>query len=366
VKAAFYSPLPPQRTGVADYSAALLVALRRLGKVEVGARDADVCLYHLGNNSLHRAIYERALAHPGIVVLHDAVLQHFFLGTLEEAAYAEEFVYNYGEWSRDLAADLWRNRARSVQDARYFDYPMLRRAAVASLAVVVHNPAAGATVLRHAPHARVVEIPHLFVPPATPPAAEIVHLRESWNLAPGTFLFGVFGYLRESKRLWSVLAALERVRTAGIDAALLVAGEFTSSDLERAIAPALKRPGIVRVGFMSDQEFWRAAHAVDACVNLRHPAGGETSGITVRLMGIGKPVIVTDAAENAGYPAEACLRVPPGVAEPDALAEYMIWLARFPRDARRIGRRGAAWIASHHALDTVAARYWELLCELHR
>jgi glycosyltransferase involved in cell wall biosynthesis len=366
VKAAFYSPLPPQRTGVADYSAALLGALRRLGEVEVGARDADVCLYHLGNNSLHRDIYQRALARPGVVVLHDAVLQHFFLGTLDEAAYLEEFVYNYGEWSRDLAADLWRNRARSAQDPRYFDYPMLRRAAGTSLAVVTHNPAAGAAVLRHAPGARVVEIPHLFVPPPAPPAAGIVHLREGWNLAPGTFLFGVFGYLRESKRLWSVLGAFDRVHAAGIDAALLIAGEFVSLDLERAIRPALERPGIVRVGFLREEEFWRAAQAVDACVNLRHPAGGETSGITVRLMGIAKPVIVTDAAENALYPAEACLRIPAGVAEPDALAEYMIWLARFPRDARRIGRRGAAWIASHHALDTVAARYWELLCELHR
>jgi len=72
---------------------------------------------------------------------------------------------------------------------------------------------------------------------------------------------------------------------------------------------------------------------------------------------------VTAGDENAAYPAEACLRVPAGVAEPDALAEYMIWLARVPLDAGRIGRRAASWIASHHALDAVAARYWELLCD---
>ncbi len=364
MKIGFYSPLPPLHTGVADYSAALLAALRRLGEVEVDARQADVRLYHLGNNALHRPVYERALTQPGAVVLHDAVLQHFYLGALGEADYIEEFVYNYGEWRRDLAADLWRNRALSAQDARYFEYPMLRRVAEGSLAVVVHNPAARAAALDHVPQARVVEIPHLFAAPQAPPAGEIVRLRESWGLEPHTFLFGVFGYLRESKRLWSVFKAYSKLRAAGIDAALLVVGDFVSPDLERAVGPELSRLGVLRAGFLSQPQFWRAAYAVDACINLRRPSGGETSGITIRLMGIGKPVIVSDGGENAAFPPEVCLRVPAGVAEPAALADYMMWLARFPADARRIGRRGAAWINANHALDKVAARYWELLCEL--
>ena len=87
----FHSPMPPCRTGVADYSAALLAALRRHGPVTVGASQADVHLYHLGNNQLHREIYRRALDTPGVVVLHDAVLHHYFLGSLERASYVEEF-----------------------------------------------------------------------------------------------------------------------------------------------------------------------------------------------------------------------------------------------------------------------------------
>jgi hypothetical protein len=64
MKAGFYSPLPPAATGVADYSAALLPELRKLGTVEIDAAECDVALYHIGNNSLHRDIYQRALAHP--------------------------------------------------------------------------------------------------------------------------------------------------------------------------------------------------------------------------------------------------------------------------------------------------------------
>ena len=42
VTVGFYSPLPPARTGVADYAAALLAALRRLGPVEVAPERCDV------------------------------------------------------------------------------------------------------------------------------------------------------------------------------------------------------------------------------------------------------------------------------------------------------------------------------------
>src|ERR1035438_8542771 len=106
------------RTGVADYAAALLTELRRHGRVEVAPAHSDAALYHLGNNGLHAEIYRRAMASPGVVVLHDAVLNHFFLGQLSETGYVDEFVYNYGEWNRDLGRELWRARAGSAADER--------------------------------------------------------------------------------------------------------------------------------------------------------------------------------------------------------------------------------------------------------
>ena len=54
--AGFFSPLPPARTGVADYAAALLAELRRHGRVEVAPARSDAALYHLGNNGLHAEI----------------------------------------------------------------------------------------------------------------------------------------------------------------------------------------------------------------------------------------------------------------------------------------------------------------------
>jgi hypothetical protein len=205
----FYAPLPPAKTGVADYAEALLDALRKHGDVKIG-EPGDVALYHIGNNQLHGAIYDRALAHPGVVVLHDAVLQHFFLGRLTAEQYIDEFIFNYGEWTRSLAEDLWKHRARSAADPRYFAWPMLKRVATTARAIIVHNPAAATIVLRHAPEARIVEIPHLFVKPETPAEVDTLRFRAELGLAPRTLLAGVFGHQRESKRLPVVLRALDR------------------------------------------------------------------------------------------------------------------------------------------------------------
>jgi glycosyltransferase involved in cell wall biosynthesis len=358
----FHSPLPPARTGVADYASALLAALRQRGRVEVDSSDADVCLYHLGNNPLHAGIYRRALEKPGVIVLHDAVLHHLLLGTLDKGAYVEEFVYNYGEWHRDLAHALWAQRARSGSDHRYFERPMLRRVAEASRAVIVHNPAAARMALAHAPGARVYQIPFLGAPAPSMLAAGVLRLRQELGVGRRTFLFAVLGYLRESKRLTVILRAFDEVRGQGVDAALLIAGEFISSDLARAAAPLMERPDVLRVGRTSDRDFRMLAAATDACINLRYPAAGETSAISVALMGIGKPVIVTESEEVAGFPEAVCLRVVPGVAERDELVHHMILLARCPGLAREIGRRAAAHIQERHSVERVADSYWEILC----
>lgn len=365
VTVGFYAPLPPARTGVADYSAALLEELKKRGRVEVAPARCDIALYQIGNNSLHRQIYRRALEIPGIAVLHDAVLHHFFLGQLSEAEYIQEFVYNYGEWNRGLARELWRGRPSSAADPRYFEYPMLRRIAERSRAVVVHNPAAARLVSEHAPQARVVEIPHLFVPPRhLPGVADSIRWRQKHGIEQTSFLFAAFGYLRESKRLPAVLQAFAEVHRAQPQTALLVAGDFVSSDLERAVRPMLAGAGIVRLPHLTEHEFWLAACAVDACLNLRYPAAGETSGIAIRLMGPGKPVLLTDSPESSRFPEDACIRVAPGVAELESLRDSMTMVAFMPQVGAEIGQRAAAHIEQHHSIERVGERYWELFTSL--
>ena len=227
--------------------------------MEPGARQADVALYHLGNNPLHREIYRRALEKPGVVVLHDAVLHHFFLGSLDEREYVEEFVYNYGEWSRRLAAELWRGRARSASDPRYFDYPMLKRVAERRARWWYTIRGAARMVREHAPNAAMDEIPHLFAPPRNASGSgEVLRLRQSLGVPTEHFSSGVrlpAGIQAPARRAAGLRGASRRA--AGHGAA--GGGRF------RIVRPASAPPapllsagrGILRVGYLAERDFWR-------------------------------------------------------------------------------------------------------------
>lgn len=351
----YFAPAPGLKSGVADYAETLRVALERFGPLPVP-------LYHVGNNQLHAEIYARALARPGVVAMHDAVLHHFLLGRLGRAEYVAEFVYNYGEWRRELAEELWEERGSSGTDPRYFRYPMIRRIVERARAVIVHNPGAAATVREHGA-ARVVTIPH-FCEPVVVDGAETAYFRERIGVAQGAFLFGIFGYLRETKRVLPALRGFRRLNAANPNVALLIAGEAVSPDLERLLRFEANGPGMRRVGHLEEAEFRAAAAAVDCCINLRYPAAGETSGIAIRLMGAGKPVILTDDAATSDLPAAVCLRVRPGVAEASELFEHMVMAASFPSMAKEIGAAAGRHIAEHHSPDRVAESYWRVLSEL--
>ena len=350
----YYAPPPGSPTGVADYAEALRRALDPFGPLPLP-------LYHLGNNRLHTDIYRRALETPGVVVLHDAVLHHFMLGTLTREQYIEEFVFNHGEWQRHLAEELWAERASSAVDLRYFDYPMLRRVVEASRAVIVHNPGAAAIARAHGAKDPQT-VPHFFEPALLPDAADTARLRERLGIPQTPTLFGIFGYLRETKRIIPSIDAFRRLHASRPGVALLLAGDAVSPDLARLMKAESAHPAIHRVGHLSEADFRIASAAIDCCVNLRYPAAGETSGIAVRMMGAGKPVIVSDGTQNSDIPTAACLRVTPGVAEAAELFHHMVMVSAFPRIAKDIGNEAARYIRQHHSLDVVAKRYWQILC----
>lgn len=360
----YFAPMPPVRSGVADYAARMAEGLARCGKIRINAA-GDLNLCHIGNNHLHASIYRQALATPGVILLHDALLQHLILGSLDEAAYVDEFVYNYGAWSRDLAVTLWTSRAHAMSDPRFFRYPVLKRLVENSIAVLVHGEAARRTVLDHQPEAEVAVIPHLNLEdPANTPDKGMRdrYRRQSLGLRSSDFLIGVYGHLRETKRIGSVLAALDVLRERGVPVRLLVSGSFASDDYERAIRPRLEQHEAVLLrGATAEEEFRLLIAAADVCVNLKYPSVGESSGIAVRAMALGVPVLLSEGSEAESFPAGTFVPVRAGPSELPSLVESLAWLARDSRARQTIASNALADCRARRDPRDVCAKLWNWL-----
>ena len=341
----------------------------------------DACLYQIGNNQLHGDAYEAALRVPGLVVLHDVVLHHFMLGRLSREEYIEEFVYNHGEWMRHLGEELWRDRVLSAADHRYFEYPLVRRLVERSRAIVVHNPKAKRMVSEAASKAGlnppseptsasaseaalappIFEIPHFAAAPELPGESERAATRERLNIPADAVVIATFGYMRPSKRLRSVVHAARALTTLTTPYRLLLVGDFVSPEYETTVDALLDGAPAIRLPFVPEEEFWRLIAISDICVNLRYPSAGETSGIAAKLTAAGKPVIVTDGEEYAGYPEGVVLNVDPGESEVELLAHYLCALAAEPEMRSVIGGRAARFAAEHQSIERVGALYMQAL-----
>ena len=97
--------------------------------------------------------------------------------------------------------------------------------------------------------------------------------------------------------------------------------------------------------------------ACDACVLLRAPTMGETSGSAIRTLSLGKPLVVSDVGWFAELPDDVALKVPVGGDEEvDALAAALERLAD-PGVAARMGDAARAYVEREHDLGRVAGLY---------
>ena len=219
MRVAFFSPLPPARSGIADYSEALAGALGRFAEVEVFA-DADrpfdparfdIALYHLGNNPYHGFVYEAALRHPGVAVMHESNLHHLIADlTIKRGdwdAYVRECEYHGGPEARAFA-----ERVRRLEvGPDYEGVAMTRRLLERSRAVVVHSRFMQAEMRAAGFTGPAAVIPH----GAWIPEADRNQYRQRLGLDETMPLVGIFGFLKPYKRIAESSARFPAAGAAG-------------------------------------------------------------------------------------------------------------------------------------------------------
>lgn len=331
MRLAYFSPLNPAPSGIADYSEELLPYLRAFAEItlvvdgytpsnraiaeqfrvvdvrDYHAAEHDLALYQMGNSPAHAYIYRRALAEPGIVVLHDLVLHHLVawltLNRGDTAGYAAAMQDAYGAEGARLAE----REALGLEGLDRFAYPLSERVAQTARGVIVHSRYVGDRVKRMAPDVPVAQIPHEMPPIAVQdPAAA----RAALGLASDALLVGTFGNLGPAKRTPILLEAVQTVRERFPKLELALVGAVSPNlDLEGLCELLGLKDAVRMLGHLPFARFQTAMAAMDVCVNLRYPTAGETSGAVLRMMAQAKPVVVSNVGWFAELPSDAVAKI---------------------------------------------------------
>ena len=361
MKVAYYSPLPPERTGVADYSALLLPALqRRLDVVPIGGRrrrrprDADLSVYHVGNDpEAHGWIVEALRARPGVVVLHEFVLHHLVAGmTLarrDVASYLAAMEAEAGLVGRLLALGVVDGCIPPLWETRPEDFPLAGPIldATEGRGLVVHSRYVAERARELGYRGPIWRIPHPAWPAAdTAPA----------DLGRGA-LIGCLGHLNPTKRIPQLLDAFALLRANRPDARLLLVGQVAGLDLAGRVADLALADAVIHEGYVPEDRLWSLMAACDVCVSLRAPTMGETSGSAIRALSLGKPLVVSDLGWFSELPDAVAVKVPVDEREVEMLAAALELLVSREDVRTAAGRAAREYAEREHGLERVADLY---------
>lgn len=381
---AYVSPLPPQRSGIAGYSADLLPELalhyeidlisdlERVDDVSLKAAFAvrsvewfkqnsgvfDRVLYHFGNSEFHEHMFALAAEIPGVVVLHD-----FFLGNVQ--AHREFAGLHRFRWAEALydshgyQAVVERFTAPDIADVA-LKYPCNFDVLRFAQGVIVHSPQSIRLANEWICEGAAADwslIPLLRKLPSNQ-AATRAKARQELGLADDDILVCAFGMLGPTKLNHRLIDAWT-ASTLGADARcrLVFVGENDKSGYGARIEQAVAAQNRIKItGWADKAAFERHLAAADIAVQLRTLSRGETSASVLDAMSHEVATIANANGSMAFLPAGTVYMLPDEFGD-EELIEALQTLSRDLEARRALGEKGRDLVQTVHSPAHCARLY---------
>jgi glycosyltransferase involved in cell wall biosynthesis len=377
----WFSPVPPTQSSIAEVTATVLPALSK--KVSITAwvyeerwspdldqfvrvrryhpnnppwadiNAAEMSIFHFGNHPYyHGPIWQVNRGHPGIVVLHDLTLQHFFaylacheLG-LRPREYCEMMQFYHPDGGREAAMDIISGRRTAHQICER--YPLTNAALENALGVAVHNQA-GCSAIQDSTNLPLAYVP--LIPTEADSELELaVDPRRRHMNADGIYRIIMFGFLGPNRRVTSVLQSLrdfpqrDRFR-------LDIFGTLENKKNVCQLIADFRLENMVTIhGFVPEADLRSALAQSDLAINLRHPTMGEASGSQLQIWRHSLPSLVSDTGWYATLPRDT-VAVVRRAAEVEDIHYHLDRFLRMPDLYRQLGRQGHCYLHRHHNID---------------
>jgi glycosyltransferase involved in cell wall biosynthesis len=388
---AFLSPLNPAPSGISDYSEELLpylgqyaditlyvddglklsnpklqqhLTVRPISKLERDHKQQayDAILYHMGNSPVHAQIWTALQRVPGIVVMHEFILHHFMLNYTATVrknieSYRAEAAQRYGEDGARIAELMLRGRFTTAA----FNLPFCEPVLEAAEGLIAHSQ----YVLDHAASVR-PDLPMACIPMGVPlpPDIDKTTARLRRGLPVDAPILASFGHINPYKRLDAVFRALRVLREQYPNIKYLLVGSVSANYDVHAAAERAGLGDIVQItGYVDRAAFEDYVAATDVCMNLRHPTAGETSASLLRLLGAGRPTLVTASGSFTELPSNVAAQVDADASEGELIIAYCRLLLDYPQIAQAMGQQARDYVAREHTLDQAALGYMRFLAQ---
>lgn len=383
---AYVSPLPPERSGISDYSAELLPELARYYDIEVVlAQDSvstpwinancpirtvdwfrnnlssfDRVLYQFGNSHFHQHMFSLLEAVPGVVVLHDFFLSGIakFMANLNATpeSWISAFYSEHGYEALQFS---------DPEDAMWH-YPCNLSVLQNAQGIIVHSDYScklarqwyGESAVRNW-----TNIPHLRMP-----VTINSHIRNSARAALGLgehdFVVCSFGFLTLAKLNHRLLNAWLASPLAVDEECVLVFVGQESDEYGQALLDTIKQsnfaPRIRITGWVDSTVYHQYLEAADVGVQLRTLSRGETSGTVLDCMNYGLATIVNANGSMADLPDNGVLKLPDEFTDKQ-LIEALSTLWRRADRRHELGKCAKQIIRSQHAPRSCAEQFYSAI-----
>lgn len=387
-KLAYLSPLPPERSGIADYSAELLPELSRYYEIDVVVAQQEVSdlsataafpvrtvswfrkhadrydrvLYQFGNSSFHQHMFGLLQEIPGIVVLHD-----FFLSGV--IAYMETQGLAPTSWVSELYTahgyEAVRRRCLANGHAEtVYRYPCNLSVLQRAQGIIVHS----ANSLRLAQQWYEADLSNWAVIPHmrnSRVSRDRIAARKALGIGDSDFLVCSFGILGPPKLNKRLLQAWLKSRLAQDRTCRLVfVGENFGDDYGQEIVATIRNnqaeENIGITGWVDMNTFRQYLAAADIAVQLRALSRGETSGAVLDCMNYGLATIVNANGSMADLDGEAVWKLPDDFTDTQ-LIEALETLWEDVDLRKKLGARAREIILAKHNPGNCAAQYHEAI-----
>lgn len=390
MKLNWFSPLPPARTDIGHYTQRVLPALSSLAEVTLWTEQrkwdqrlaefaqirtfkegripwvelnrADMTFYQIGNNPLfHGAAWQLSHQYPGVVVLHDFHLHHFFDGLYrvkwrDRDSYLEVMERYYGQKGRQDAADCYRNEARNIEFMAEH-YPLTHLAVENALGVVVHSHASFQNLSRD------LQWPLAYAPLpfAVRPCAFERAGKSGDRTVELPFRLILFGYIGRNRRLDSVLKALAGMREKDLFH-LDIVGNILDDDkhVHAQVSSLNLRNHVTLHGFTAEEQLDALLSQSDLAINLRFPSVGEASGTQLRIWAHALPSLVTHIGWYGSLPPATVAFVRPDEHEIEDIQRHLRAFVSNPENFAGMGKKGRKELEKYHTPEAYARALIEI------